>query len=249
MPEFVENCPRCGAQNMTFDLIQENQLGKSPRSGRGFRIDCRVVEVFCVCRKCEKSTVFTIWEKTVQGVGGAFGGNPVLAVGGAVNRYADSCGPVTLKDIAAQKPPADLPDNIHTAFQEGATCLAVGCFNAACAMFRLCIDLAAKEKLAPISDVSRTVKNGSLKSKLDKLKERGELPPALHELSTCIKDYGNDGVHDGTLQKVDAENLLDFTRELLEHLYTNPAKLKLATDRRAERRAQNKTSANTKTDA
>jgi len=37
-------------------------------------------------------------------------------------------------------------------------------------------------------------------------------------------------------QKADAEDLLDFTVELLERIYTEPARLKLAQERRAKRR-------------
>jgi hypothetical protein len=42
--------------------------------------------------------------------------------------------------------------------------------------------------------------------------------------------------HGGTLKNEDADDLLDFTVELLERLYTEPAKLKLAEERRKARR-------------
>jgi hypothetical protein len=62
------------------------------------------------------------------------------------------------------------------------------------------------------------------------------LPGELRELSTCIREDGNDAAHDGTLEKADAEDLLDFTVALLERLYTEPERLKLAKARREERR-------------
>jgi hypothetical protein len=62
------------------------------------------------------------------------------------------------------------------------------------------------------------------------------LPEALHELSGCIKEDGNDGAHEGTLRKADAEDLLDFTAALLERLYTEPERLRLAQSRRDARR-------------
>ena len=67
--------------------------------------------------------------------------------------------------------------------------------------------------------------------------ENGMLPEDLRELSTCIREDGNDGAHAGTLKKEDAEDLLDFTRALLERLFTEPEKLRLAQARREARRS------------
>lgn len=61
---------------------------------------------------------------------------------------------------------------------------------------------------------------------------------ALHDLSSCIKEDGNDGAHAGTSTKVDVEDILDFTTVLLERLYMEPVQLEKAKDRRAERRSQ-----------
>ena len=47
---------------------------------------------------------------------------------------------------------------------------------------------------------------------------RGLLPEAIRDLSTCIQEDGNDGAHAGTLEKPDAEDLLDFTTTLLQRL-------------------------------
>ncbi|KDR37818.1 DUF4145 domain-containing protein [Caballeronia glathei] len=37
------------------------------------------------------------------------------------------------------------------------------------------------------------------------------LDEGLRELSACVKDYGNDGAHEGTLDEVAALDLQDFT--------------------------------------
>jgi len=52
------------------------------------------------------------------------------------------------------------------------------------------------------------------------------------------RERRNDGAHAGSLTKVDAEDLLDFTTSLLERLFTEPERLKLAEARRAARRTQ-----------
>jgi hypothetical protein len=128
-------------------------------------------------------------------------------------------------------------EDIKSVFSEGATSLAVGCFNAAGVMFRLCIDHAITTML-PENDVEYLNKRvrRSLGLKLSWLFNHKLLPEALQELSTCIKDDGDDGAHSGSLQKEDAEDLLDFTTTLLERLYTEPERLRLAKERRAARR-------------
>jgi hypothetical protein len=66
----------------------------------------------------------------------------------------------------------------------------------------------------------------------------GILSNDLLELSTCIREDGNDGAHQGTLTKADAEDLLDFTVSLLERLFTEPNQLRIAKERREERRSR-----------
>jgi len=66
--------------------------------------------------------------------------------------------------------------------------------------------------------------------------DNGKLPGDLRELSTCVHQDGNDGAHQGTLTKEDAEDLLDFTLGLLERIFTEPERLRLAQERRDKRR-------------
>ena len=56
-------------------------------------------------------------------------------------------GYVSVADRAARPSPEHVPDPIAAAFNEGAKCLAINCFNAAAAMFRLALDLATQELL------------------------------------------------------------------------------------------------------
>jgi hypothetical protein len=154
----------------------------------------------------------------------------------ALNRFVTVEGFISLKDHAGEEPPEHLPDNIEAVFREGATCLAVGCNSAAGTMFRLCLDLATREMLpADAPGLNASVRR-NLGLRLPWLFENGRLPEALRELSACVKDDGNDGAHSGTLTVKEAGDLLDFTRVLLERLYTEPARIQLAKQRREERR-------------
>lgn len=141
---------------------------------------------------------------------------------------------MTIKDLARYSAPDYVPEDIANAFKEAVTCLSVECWNAAGAMFRLCVDLATKPKL-PQNAPPSLIKT-PLGPRLDWLFRNSVLPGELEPLSSCIKDDGNDGVHAGTLKKEDAEDLFDFTTQLLERMFTTPERLKLAEKRRVERR-------------
>ena len=240
MPILVADCPRCGAQEMTFDLLQaqnipDNNTSLTPSE---FNIPSRKkFEAFCVCRNCHRSTIFVMRSLHILKPNNDFS-NYVLEYPSTVNAIADIIEYVCIKDMCSTEPPEHVPSNIEAIFREGATCLSVECFNAAGTMFRLCVDLATKPLLLKNDEngLNNHIRR-TLGPRLNWLFENNILPDDLHELSGCIRDDGNDGAHQGTLQKVDAEDLLDFTGALLERLYTEPEKLKLAKKRRTERRS------------
>ena len=127
----------------------------------------------------------------------------------ALNKYADVRGFVSYKDKATVTPPQFLPADIEAVFLEGATCLAVGCFNAAGSMFRLCVDLATKGMLPSDEDTpGLTWKvRRDLGLRLPWLFDADLIHESLRDLSTCIKEDGNDGAHAGTLTVDDANDL------------------------------------------
>jgi hypothetical protein len=185
----------------------------------------RWYEAFGICRHCSRSTIFNL-----RGV------EP--AEGQALNKFLKVHSFISIKDQATVAPPEHVPTNIANVFREGATCMAVECWNAAGTMFRLCVDLTTRPML-PAEDVAggpnkRTRRDLGLR--LPWLFENGKLPADLHDLSTAIKDDGNDGAHQGTLTKVEAEDLLDFTVALLQRVFTEPKQLELARERREQRR-------------
>lgn len=229
MSELVADCPRCGVKHITFDVAGAVQIE-----------DMQLLHQFeaqCGCRRCKKSTVFVL-----QVVGFEaqryLRDNGIVHTHGSIDDFVKVVEYVSVRDMNTVPPPSDVPVAIAKVFAEGTTCLSVGCYNAAATMFRLCIDLATKSML-PSDDVdglnNRVRRN--LGFRLPWLFKHGHIPTALEELSSCVKEDGNDGAHEGTLAKPDAEDIMDFTRMLLERLYTEPAKLARANARREERRA------------
>ncbi len=228
MPELVANCPRCGSQKITFDVTQAHIIGTHDDWQRWY-------EAFCICRRCFHATTFVLSESSnsnyqhVHQVG-------LLNLEGAINRYVNIEDFVNLKDMGAAQPPDHLPENVERIFREGAKCLAVGCNNAAGTMFRLCIDIVTRGMLPEEANGLNARVRRDLGLRLPWMFDNGKLPESLRELSSCIKDDGNDGAHEGTLSKEDAEDMLDFTYAMLERLFTEPKRLELAKERRAARR-------------
>jgi hypothetical protein len=120
-------------------------------------------------------------------------------------------GYICLKDIASKKAPEHVPPNVESAFREDAACLSISCPNAAGTLFHLCNDLATRPML-PGEEVEglNAKTRRDLGLRLPLLFDNSRLPEASRELSSCIKNGGNDGAHQGTLTEDDARHILDF---------------------------------------
>lgn len=232
MPELVANCPRCKARHISFNIQSANHF----KTEYGWQM---WHEAFSVCKHCGRSTIFILSDKVdgdyqyVHRVG-------LMSINNiALNKFVDVRGHISQKDEATISPPDHIPENIKFAFLEGATCLTVACYNAAATMFRLCIDLSTRSLLPaePVDGLNHRTRR-DLGLRLPWLFENGKLPIDLKDLSICVKEDGNDGAHAGTLTEADAEDMLDFTCALLERIYTEPERLKLAKERRDARRAK-----------
>ena len=57
--ELVTECPRCGANHITFDLIADTLVAVKYNWQQWY-------EAFCVCRHCKQSTVFVLAEKGIE---------------------------------------------------------------------------------------------------------------------------------------------------------------------------------------
>lgn len=229
MSELVVNCPRCGARKITAII-----LAAYFTEIRHDWLTCH--DAFSVCKNCHQTTVFLL-ELTDYNYKDIHVKTGIAKIPDSVNNYFKVAGYRSLKDNVSVRAPEHVPANIVTAFDEGAVCLSVNCFNAAGTMFRLCVDHATNALLPPtdVDGLNKQIRR-SLGLRVQWLLATNRLPKDLQELSKCIKEDGNDGAHAGTLTKPDVEDLLDFTVLLLERLYTEPMRLQLAQDRRNKRR-------------
>ncbi len=230
MSKLVADCPRCGAQRMTFDLLNTLRTHTEYSWQNWY-------EVFCVCQHCFRSTIFVVSDEAPSDALKKLSGR-LQDADHAVNMFVKVEGVISLKDRASVPVPEHVAPAIAAAFDEGARCRAVKCPNAAGAMFRLCIDLSTRA-LLPADDAEglNAKTRRDLGLRLPWLFRTNRLPIELEELSRCIREDGNDGAHAGTLTAEDADDLLDFTTALLERLYTVPKRLELAKERREKRRS------------
>lgn len=229
MSTIVLDCPRCGANSVTFDIYSDVLVGQRYSW-------VKIFELFAVCRRCSKPSVARVELRDSTHKDTFERSGAVNIREDDVSRYFGFDAFMGAADYAAGPAPDDLPENTSEAFAEGARALAVGCPNAAGAMFRLCLDLATKS-LLPEGEVDGLDKHTrrNLAPRLRWLFDNRHLPAELRDLSGAVKENGDEGAHAGTLQKEDAEDLYDFAFRLLDRLYSEPARIKRAAERRAAR--------------
>jgi hypothetical protein len=230
MAVIVADCPRCRAKKMTMDVLSSVIVG--------IEYDWQpTAEAFCVCRNCGKATIYLLVISNYDFVKTSAGMKPYEFKGSLMPFIDEPERYISLRDMGAQSPPDYVAPDVANAFNQGATCFAVECWDAAAAMFRKSIDLATRPMLPEAEEEGLNAKvRRDLGLRLPWLFKTNRLPSDLKDLSVCIREDGNDGAHAGALNKIDAEDVLDFTRALLERIYTEPERLKIATARRAERR-------------
>ncbi len=238
---IVENCPKCGAIDRTFNANHFNDCSpyKNYDDIEYFEDvcspydKCKRYELLTVCDICHHAITFILAEHYDGERDEVITSDPPMNMEGLLNGIFEIEGIVRLCDNVARPTPEFIPRNIKATFKEGAECLSIQCWNAAGTIFRTCIDLTTKDQLA------KKHHGKSLLKRIDCFFEEGKLSSDLKDLANCIRKDGNDGAHDATLTKYDAMDLFDFTMLFLENVYTNPNKIKNAVKRHAERKAKN----------
>lgn len=234
MTEFVSYCPRCDATRSTHDAFA-SVVVQIKYNWQEW------TEVSCICRTCHKMSVHLVSRANAgPEVAKYFG--PLGAIN-LLQNYAGSLNDIvkferfiSLRDNFGDQPPEHLPPAIGKVVTEGNIALANKCFNAAAAMYRLALDLATKG-LLPAEGGPNAATRRNLGLRLRWLFDEQFVPGDLRPLAECVQQDGNDGAHDGNLTKEDAEDLHDFSVELLRRLYTEPERIRLAQLRREGRRS------------
>ena len=217
MATATADCPRCGTKKTGFSINGVNQ------------IDNYDAELVCKCNHCKLLTVFRIAVWSMQKFAEAYKND------GHLNDKINSFTPIRIPISTVVSSPDHIPEKIKSVFDEGALCFANDCYNAAGAMFRASIEQALKGSFSEELNKSPQ-KLFTLFSKVEYLNQCGLLSETLVELADCIREDGNDAVHECNVDANTAEDMQEFSVLILSKLYTEPAKLQLAKERREQRR-------------
>lgn len=237
MSFVVSNCTYCGTKNIRLD-------------NKGFnKVSTYQMDMLAACSHCNQPTVLRLTLKANV----PYPLNEQLPKATKLESFGDlnlslyfSIGSIITPPKRDVIPcPEYVPDNIKTIFDEAATCLSQDCYTASGAMFRLCLDITTKELLQEwiAADQESSIQPNNtqrdkLYNRIEFLLERGIIPVDLKEYAHQIRLDGNDAAHDGTTNKEEAEDLLDFSELFLERIYTIKKQLEIAQARRLERRAR-----------
>jgi Domain of unknown function (DUF4145) len=234
--EFCADCPNCNVKSVTFFACHAsipliNEYNNFDISG--------------VCRQCNVQTLFAstarhqIVDNAMQnGIRVSQVIQSSIANGSALNHLIEVSTVKLQKSAFTRSVPEYLPDDITSAYSEALLCISVGCWNATGAMFRKCVDISTREILSRQQTTAneKTTKL-NLKRRLEEMFVQNILPDDLRELSDCIREDGNDAVHDHPLGQSECDDLHDFTERFLDRLYSEPKRLEIAKARRDIRRA------------
>ncbi len=234
MPTLVHDCPRCGATRTTFDVLAAIDVERR-YSNASWQSNH---EVFGVCRNCHVGTIFILMLTEYDLVNRGWS-NELWSESIGLNDLFEVVRFVSLVDKSSHPCPDFAPEKVKNAFDEGAACMAIGCNNAAVSMFRLAIDLATKNLLPEdgVDGGPNAAQRKKLYNRIEWLHEKRIIGDDLLELASCVREDGNDGVHDGSLTEADGTDNLEFCEALLRRLFTEPARIEQAKLRREARRA------------
>lgn len=238
MPYIVDDCPACGAKGATFDINNFNDCSVYKHFPSIIEFEavsppieyCRCYDLFSICKKCKSTITFVVFEPYDYERDSAINCGSPMDVKGEITNTFEMFGIVRVCDNVVCLAPDFTPKDIEKTFKEGTKCLSIKCWNAAGAMFRKCLDLTAKDKLAEKDHGKK------LSVKVKCLLAEKILPEDLKEIANYIILDGNDGLHNRMLTKDDAVGLLEFTVMLLGRIYTEPERIKRMTKKRDERK-------------
>lgn len=168
-PLITATCPHCDATNVTMDLLAVKERGHSSHSYFGF----------CVCRKCYKPSMFLLsatYHNANYPMDKSWNDHVID------DAFENELASPIFSSIA--KCPEYVPDDIVRIFDEASKCYAVGCFDAAGAMYRKVLDATTRGRVGVDPE---SVERGShdyisfkqykdLRLRLDWLFDRNKLP-------------------------------------------------------------------------
>lgn len=209
MASLSLNCPRCGAQNSSINLLMSIPLNK--RSDRH--------HVIGRCASCMDDCLLTLHNTSGSTTSPIdYGESHPVRNGFSVIEILPSSG--------QSEVPEFLPANVMTILVEGEKCFSSKHFSAAASCYRKAMERSLRH-LNP----SET---GMLNKRIRALEKGGLIPNALVELLDHVRLFGNEAMHDDDIDPTheDIQTAREFAHLFLTYTFALPEKLRLASKNR-----------------
>ena len=210
MPVFVTNCPHCGAKQMSFEYVSD------------YLISDVLAIAYARCLGCFRPICAQVSTSSVP-----YNAFPLKNVAGNLlslrGYHVEKIWPAVEKiDV-----PEAVPERVSRNFVEAVESRKARHWNAACASYRRCMEIALKQ-FAP------DVEAWKLEKRIDKLAAEHRITPDIQKWAHELRLDGNEALHgdeDATEEMVDQMHHLTYF--LLTYLYTLPNQIEEVRARRA----------------
>lgn len=248
---LVSTCPYCKTKKIPFD-VKGSHLQTEVEDNDKYIL---LFSVFSICRECKAPTLFSIYRDITNDVtsysceGDAYiDTNEVTQTQRTLlllindNQDRNLLNDFQIKEIIrppeniSYQCPEHVPEDIKVKFDEAAQCHANDCIVASSMMLRLCLETIIKDLLKTNQEPEKKLSDG-----IKILSEKNLISKRIQDFANEIRFDGNYAAHEGKMDQENLQDLFDFTIALLEDVYTQPKKLELSRERRAQRKKQGTT--------
>lgn len=200
MPVFVTTCPHCGAKQMSFAYRGE------------YTAPGNISYAFASCSGCFRP----ISAEVFRSDGKPFTSYPLKDLLGDVLKSPAHKTQNIWPAFEKIDVPTSLPDRVARNFVEAAESRRGTHWNAACASYRRCMEIALKQ-FAP------EVEAWKLEKRIDKLAAEHKITPDIQKWAHELRLDGNEALHgDEDATQEMADQMHHLTYFLLTYLYTLP---------------------------
>lgn len=201
MAVLVMQCPHCGAENMTFEVMQ----------AVGHLVPGKA-SVVALCAGCDEPVLASFRTEAAQA-------DYILNTRGNLLSARGFASLGIWPSKQSLNIPESLPERVAKNFMEALKIRNAKHWNAACGSYRRCLEIALKE-FAP------EIEARMLEKRIDKLAAEQRITPALQAWAHELRLDGNEALHgleDATEEM--AEQMHHLTFFLLTYLYTLPRQI------------------------
>lgn len=210
------------ASSSTLCPYCEKHTHLTPVWGRVFQSATRL-RFAATCDNCSRLVVAEGGGRELTGNSGINDTTEMGRIGPAISR----CSELSWLPTAAEAPDVpDVPESIERAAKEAYRDATIGNHMSAILMARTVIEATAK---------ANGIKNGDLSKKINEMRDKGLIRPAIADRAHEVRYFGNDMAHgdiEDVPEEIDAEEVLALMGQVLSEVFQGPALMRRLRARR-----------------